>query len=347
MASLFPHSKQLQDRVAHYFTTVVQTCQKSMQMCQQQSIIHQMRSFIQDGDLSRYESDLDRQADAIKDQLHLEHTRTTSSMYDAVRSLTAAYKRGKDTEKYLRLLDLCSTYDYKSAWKRLRKLGTTRSILSDEEYDEWLHSQQKENFIIRGKLGSGKSVLLANMVDDVNLKQPETTTAYFFCCEDDIRSLTCRTILGCFARQVLQLLPPEEAAKHSHLFSTEMQTDHIVEAMVAIMSSKKRLVLILDGLEACAKQERVELLGALERLQGSLNATVCLSCSIGAGNESEIDMRVLKPRRIATLPDDRPEIRAFVKARLLEKLESGELCLGDPGLILEIEQVLKDDSQGM
>ncbi|KAK7994271.1 hypothetical protein PG991_015859 [Apiospora marii] len=322
-------------------------CQRSMQICQQQSIIYQVRSFIQDGDLSRYESDLDRQADAIKDQLRIEHTRTTSSMYDAVRSLNAAYRRGKDTEKYLKHLDLCSTYDYKSAWKRLRELGTTKSILSEEGYNEWLHSQQKESLVIRGKLGSGKSVLLANMVDDVNLKQPETTTAYFFCCEDDIRSLNCRTILGCFARQIIQLLPPEKVAEHSHRLFADMQTDHVVECLMEMADKEKRLVLILDGLEACAKQERVELLGALERLQDSLNAAVCMSCSIGAGNESEVDMRILKQRRFATLPDDRPEIRAFVKARLLEKLESGELCLGDPRLILDIEQVLKDDYQGM
>jgi len=306
-----------------------------------------VRSFIQDGDVSHLESDLALQAVAIKDQLQLEHTRTTSRAYDAVRSLSAAYKRGKDTENHLRLLNLCSNYNYKAAWKRTRKLGNTDSIFLEGYYHRWLCSRQSASLIIRGKLGSGKSVLLANMVDHVNLEHPKSKTAYFFCCEDDVRYLSCRTIIVCLARQFIQLIPPEKSTNYSHRFWEDMPTSQIVEALVDIMKYEERLILILDGLEACAKQNRLELFGALEHLQMSLNTTVCLSCSIGAGNESERNINTLKRQRNIILPDDRPELRAYVKTRLLEKLENGELCLGDPGLILVIEQALNDGSQGM
>ncbi|KAK6821068.1 hypothetical protein PG987_015468 [Apiospora arundinis] len=319
MASLFPHSKPLQDRVAHYFTTVVRVCQKSIKLCQP-SIIGQMRLFIQDGDVSRYESELALQATAIKEQLQLEHTRTTSSVYNAIRSLSEAYKSGKDTENHHRLLDLCSTYNYKPAWKRLRKLGTTESMLVKGRYKHWLSGEQPKSLIVRGKLGSGKSVLLANMVDDVNLKYPKRNTAYFFCCEDELRSLSCRTIMGCFARQLLEPVPAARTAEQSDLFFEDMGTDQIIEALFATAETGEGVVLILDGLESCARQEIWDFLDSLQRLQKVMNVAVCISWSVEAGNDAEIYTNGLARPQIATLPDDRPEIGVFIKGQLLEKV---------------------------
>ncbi|KAK8061846.1 hypothetical protein PG994_008212 [Apiospora phragmitis] len=97
MASLFPHSKPLQDLVTRYFVTVVQICQKSLKFCQKQSLLNQMKLFTHDGDISHYELELGRHANAIKSQVQIEHTKVSSSTYNSVRALSTAYTRDKDT----------------------------------------------------------------------------------------------------------------------------------------------------------------------------------------------------------------------------------------------------------
>lgn len=58
-------------------------------------------------------------------------------------------------------------------------------------------------------LGSGKSVLLANIVDDLHMhaRSQDTTTTYFFCRWDIPDSLKARTILGSLKRQLLSTVP--------------------------------------------------------------------------------------------------------------------------------------------
>jgi hypothetical protein len=56
-----------------------------------------------------------------------------------------------------------------------------------------------------GKLGSGKSVTMSNIVDDIYLLEDGLATAYFFCRHDIPEGLTARSIIGCLFRQLLQL----------------------------------------------------------------------------------------------------------------------------------------------
>lgn len=345
IASLFPHSKALRGLVAQYFISVVGLCQKMVALCQQ-SLFGQMKSFLHDGDTSKYETELVRHADAVQAQLQVEQAKATSRIQSTVNRLSSSETHRRNLENHLRVLDLCSTYNYKSTWKRIRKLGNAVWTFAEAEYGAWLGESESATLLVRGKLGSGKSVLLANMVDDMNRKQPESRTAYFFCREDDDRSLECRTILGCLAHQLLQPLPPHETSLHIQQFAS-MDSDDVVRALKLVLSPAARVLFILDGIEACGPREREEVMSTLRQLQEAFQMALCISYSIDASAEMERETSSLPRQSLVTLPDNRPEISDYIGAELLARLDSDKLRIGDPNLIVEIQDALTTGAQGM
>jgi len=97
----------------------------------------------------------------------------------------------KKLKTRLRVLDFCSTYDYETSWRQIRKIGYTTSYSVLAEYQEWKSQADPSTLLYTGKLGSGKSVLLANIVDDLNLyvNGKNIPVAYFFCRYDVFESL--------------------------------------------------------------------------------------------------------------------------------------------------------------
>src|SRR3954452_2683678 len=69
----------------------------------------------------------------------------------------------------LRVLDFCSKYDHETTWKQTRKVGNAALFTQLAEYQEWKDYSSSCTLLCIGKLGSGKSVLLANIVDDLNI----------------------------------------------------------------------------------------------------------------------------------------------------------------------------------
>ena len=51
--------------------------------------------------------------------------------------------------------------------------------------------------------------------------------------------------------------------------------------------------------------------------------------------------------RITSIPEENSDIEAFIEAELKSCIESKELVIGDPTLILEIRDALLEGSQGM
>lgn len=68
----------------------------------------------------------------------------------------------------------------------IRRSGNTIYFLYDQSYRDWKARKGPSVLFCEGKLGSGKSVLMANMVDDLVLDHANTTpTAAFFFVSND------------------------------------------------------------------------------------------------------------------------------------------------------------------
>ena len=123
--------------------------------------------------------------------------------------LSRFFKSGSFQQKIktnLQVLDLYSVYDYKTAWKQTRKVRNATLFNRTTKYQAQKGRADSYTLIYTGKLGSRKSILLANIVNNLNLyiQSKNITVAYFFYRHDIPKSLKARTVISSLARQLLR-----------------------------------------------------------------------------------------------------------------------------------------------
>jgi DNA replication protein DnaC len=206
-AELYPRSTKLQSYLSEYFIVAVGLCRYLFRFGQK-STLQQFTSSLSDGDLRTYQNDLKKWASSIEQEMQVSEAQENSGFSALSRSM---FQTASQQQKFAirnRVLDFCSTYDHETAWKQIRKAGTTLLYTSFVEYREWKESPHSCTQVFTGKLGSGKSVLLTNIVDDLSLstEKERPLVTYFFCRHDMPESLQARTILGSLTRQLLRTI---------------------------------------------------------------------------------------------------------------------------------------------
>src|SRR5947209_4493874 len=207
MALLYPRSKNLQSYLSEYFIVVVHLCHQLLKFTQK-SILGQLASSLSDSDMKAYQSELEFWANSIKEEVNLlmgqkiEEEAQENSRFRALSSkFSESVSYRKKLKTNLRVLHSCSTYDYETTWKQTRKTGNSTLFNRTPEYEDWKDRSHSCTLLYTGKLGSGKSVLLANVVDDLHLhiQSENIAVAYFFCRYDIPESLRARTVIGSLA----------------------------------------------------------------------------------------------------------------------------------------------------
>jgi ankyrin repeat domain-containing protein 50 len=201
-----------------------------------------------------------------------------------------------------------------------------------------------------GKLGSRKSVLLANIVDDINLhvQSKNFAVAYFFCQHDIPESLKARTIFGSLARQLLSLIPDlTMVAEFLDGTTLALDLDRIFTLLQHALPPDCKAYFILDGLDECDFAERKILIQQLRKLQETFALVLCVSIRLDPKNALILSLEQFTAARITSIPEKNSDIEAFIVTELESCIESKELVIGDPTLILEIQDALLEGSQGM
>jgi hypothetical protein len=202
-----------------------------------------------------------------------------------------------------------------------------------------------------GKLGSGKTVLMANIVDDLILTQPKGTVAYFSCRHDISESWRAKTIMGCLVRLLLQQSPNVDEILEN-LDAAGYPSNHEIgleqlekSTLFADLNPFSHYYFVLDGLDDCEVEEREIFTSSLKRLRKKFNLRICISC------RTDFDIGIIldyeHSRRTITVPDNNPDISDFIGAELATRIESGRLSVGNPLIILEIQDALQIGAQGM
>jgi DNA replication protein DnaC len=154
----------------------------------------------------------------------------------------------------LQVLDLCSVYDYETTWKQTRKVGNATLFNRTAEYQAWKGRADSCTLIYTGKLGSGKSVLLANIIDNLNLhiRSKNITVAYFFCRHDIPESLKARTVIGSLARQLLRPISDLSiVAEWLNETTSAPDFERIFNLIKRALPPNCKAYFILDGLDEC------------------------------------------------------------------------------------------------
>ena len=188
--------------------------------------------------------------------------------------------------------------------------------------------------------------VVANIVTD----EKAEAIIYFFCKHDDAASLSPRIVIGTLARQLLEHLPPEtfELLMETYLSSTR---DFDLEQIVEIIGNVIKAVscyIVLDGLDECAESDAKAIIKAIQTLSTVPSNTIRTYFSTRTGLLQDVFTSVEPTVTIAIVEADvKPDIDTFIEQALSETLAENRLRLGDPALILDIQNALSKGAQGM
>ena len=352
LAVLYPRSKTLQTNIIEFFIVVVHICLRFHRYTQKSGPA-QFVSSLNDSDIKELRASLITWSKSIQEEittLVAQTVETEAKSNSAFRALMSssfnkAYERQKQITLH-KIWNRCSTYDYETPWRQIRKAGNTCLYKQLPEYDQWIGAPASESLILVGKLGYGKSVTLANIVDDINLRiEPKTSgLAYFFCRHDLPESKRARTVIGALVRQIIS---PLEHSLHELKVLDRYNLPQLLALMRHVVPSQYVLYIILDGLDTCSPSERETITEQLELMAMHFNVHICISHRLEPGTELQSIAKDFPKATIARLPNNASDIETYVDAQLEAALLEKKLVLGDPTIILEITKALLDGSQHM
>ncbi|KAJ5770531.1 uncharacterized protein N7511_002582 [Penicillium nucicola] len=357
MALLYPRSSDLQSSLCEYFIVVVRLCHEITAFARK-STFGKLAASLSDPDLISYQSDLESWGKMIKGEVtylmakRLEDEADLNSRFRAMSTKfhkSGAYQHAVQTKQ--RVLDLCSQYDHSVSWKQIRKTGNTSLFRESPLYRDWKSLPVGSTLVYTGKLGSGKSVLMANIVDDIYIGNKNAPVAYFFCRHDILESLNARTVVGSLARQLLESLTDFTAA--SVIFdrdATRASFETFIDLVHRCLDFRQHnCYIIVDGLDELDDHETDKVISFLQRLQSGLGKfRICLSLrDYPKGSPSANVFSCLSGVAMVPMPSNTAEIEEFIQSDLENRIETGRLTIGNPTLILEIQDALSRGSEGM
>ena len=349
IAMLYPRSTKLQSYLSEYFVVVVRLCHYLYKFGQK-TTFQQYTSSLNDGNLVAFQAGLGKWASSIEQEMQVSEAIENSEVRALSRSMFDSTSYQHKLAAKNRMLDLCSTYDHETIWKQTRKSGNTFLHSTFTQYKSWKTSPHSCTLIITGQLGSGKSVLLANIVDDLSFttEKERPLVTYFFCRHDVPESLQARTILGSLARQLFRTLDSLDllSASCGDTYSIS-DIDKITDMMLCGYPASRKTYFLLDGLDECSDRERETLVQAVRKLQEKLNVLICASFRVEPNKGLQSITKRFLSTQVISLPKDNPDIEAFIEADLERCLSEGLLTLGEATLIFEIQDALLAGSQGM
>lgn len=370
---LFPASSALQAALCSYHATVVSLCTKIV-LFVRKPLARQIASALRkpfDDEFGSLQKDLTTLGETVKEEVALASRQQQSLEFNQAaqerkeaskfREMASAFR--KDVSKELfqakiwreeklkaQFLNACSKYNAEISLNQARKKGSSTWIFDDLRYQEWISSTTSATLFCSGILGSGKTVLCANVVEDLVLHQSSSScsVAYFFCRSDEAISLKAREILGSLARQLFQSIP----SSILQLGQLESISTFSLEQLLSTMLYQlppQQYILLIDGLDECEVQE-VNLL--FEHLPSLWRANSKQSFKLfWTGQEYRGSARF---KRICpdfyikiTSSNNGPEISKFIRAALDDAMERDMLILGDPNIILQIQAALEEKAQNM
>jgi hypothetical protein len=350
LAVIYPKSKNLQRYLYEYFIIITRLCHQSVTWTQKSSL-QRLSSSISDPDMKSFQSDLEVWSTSIREEANLllnqrvdEEAKQNSSFRTWITYRDGRLHWQEKIKSCVAFLDACSQYDHRTPWKQSRKHGTTSILKSCDEYQQWKASQSNSpSLIVHGKLGAGKSVLLANIVDDLNL-QDNAIVLYLFSRHDDSSSLQARTILGSLIRQLLETFVTDD--NFSHIFVdtiSGLDLDDIMTIFRKLPSLSRKVYVVADGLDECPFEEQQTTRRCLTVLQ-SISYKLCIS--VRTPERTTIwDQRAFQFQ--LSIPENNPDITDYVQTEVDNRVRDGRLTTRDPELVKDIKEELMRGAGGM
>ncbi|UQC89467.1 uncharacterized protein CLUP02_14998 [Colletotrichum lupini] len=215
-----------------------------------------------------------------------------------------------------------------------RTKGTCEWLVSRPEFLEWEDSDYAPVFWLQGDIGTGKSFLSSKVIDHYRFhdkfassssSEPSVGLAFFYCNSSDRNRQSYQSILRSYVRQLGEVTGHPESI-HEELFklyqSKQIQSDITLKdcekALVEMINSYPRTVLILDALDECNKDTRRHIVELFKRLVEKTNS---LKIFIASRPEHDISdhlrsFQELRATITINTSDNQDDIEKFVNTEV-------------------------------
>ncbi|KAK3375657.1 hypothetical protein B0T24DRAFT_676581 [Lasiosphaeria ovina] len=309
LSLLFPKSDVLQSLSCEYLICIIQLCRKAILYTRKSLFSQFTASALSNFDaefgdlrqkLAMFGAIIEKQVNAEFVRGQLQEASQSGKSRALIQGLSEDAKKTLREERILRLFEaLCRdrrTFESIRSWERSK--GNVSWLYSKKEYQKWKAKTSSSCLFLKGKLGCGKTVLMANVVDDVVLsKQAKASSppvAYFFSKAEIPESLQAKTIAGTLTRQIIShpSLAPRLGKYADSLTAASMESIDTLGMFkmlcYIIPQDHPPTFLIVDGLDDCPDKEVSVLIEFLSLL---LTSRTCLLVLASRGDKPSTVLR--------------------------------------------------------
>jgi len=152
-------------------------------------------------------------------------------------------------------------------------------ILGDAQYIQWLNSALSSKCILSGTIGSGKTVMAANIVSSLQSAcSSDSCVAGFFCRASDPGTLKFDTIMGSIAYQFVRSLGREAADAVNKYLPSQNTPGGVIDMTLKALPRLYHYYVVIDGLDECSMETATEVLDGLARFWEGRFAHYLFSC---------------------------------------------------------------------
>lgn len=348
-AQLFPRSEILQTYFCEYLVTLMKLCNKVVVFGHKSTGAQLFSSLGSsfDSEFGSIQKELDQWGCLIQQQCQVLAMKIANG---------AEKSRSHDVkQRILRRLSPDQS-DLETRWRRQRKKGTCEWIFDNPIFKNWKSMETSATLCVTGKLGSGKTVSMANIVARTDLEQP---CAYAFCASQEPTSLKATSILGGIAFSLLDHLPPEamiwgDAEQFDAMINT-FDPESIINSVLGLLPVDGTYIIIVDGLEDCSGADITDVISGLRRLAQKRVVLLCYS-SRSDSRFQHVAKQNLKPEFLISHDDSNhdAELESYIVKEVtrrnasrhlssdLEELVKKQLIIGAQGM--SVSNTLDEES---
>ncbi|KAH7368617.1 hypothetical protein B0T11DRAFT_277381 [Plectosphaerella cucumerina] len=358
-------SPELQSLVTEYMLRVVSICKEMVKLSNKSSLA-QLASSISGFDATFGQlSDevktighvIDKQVALLSAKTNVSEAKENKASRALLRGLSSEARRQAREVKAVRFLkELCThQQDFDAVRANVRQQGTVDWIFKHPEYTKWKTEPVSSTLNLVGKLGSGKSVVMANVVDDLHLKlsvpdiqKTRPAVAYLFYSHGLRQVCIARHMVGSLALQILRSSGLRSAVE-AYLEDRQLPdllhptVASIVSTLSSILSSIKtppEVFIVLDGLEECNPVDLRKIVQALR----SWGARSILHLVFSSKNPLDTFEQAPSPAIRILMSQNNDDLTRFISS---EAKRRGEICQRSPELCQLVADVLSTGADGM
>jgi hypothetical protein len=196
-------------------------------------------------------------------------------------------------------------FDHHTSIKSRVLDGTCQWVLQHASFTEWKSESTNSLLWLHGTQGAGKSCLASMVVEDdmnVSSKIEDFAHAYFYCSRNtaEPQRANAQSILGCIARQLSSpsssqpLAPPTVSLyRKMHLADGSTGVPSLYQCrdlIIELSESHSQTTIVVDALDECSREERAELVEALEYIID--NSTSLIKIFVTSREEGDLKLSI-------------------------------------------------------